>query len=338
VSAWEWASERPPERAPHGELRWPRAAPAACQILRKDPTTAAAPRVDVLAAVHRAIDYVQAHLGGPVVLEDVAHAAGFSPFHFHRVFKGLMGETLHAFTQRQRLERALTMMSRTGAGTLTEIALATGFASSSDFSRAFKQRYGVPPSRFDVGALRDSRRAELLASLEQAGRRPALDRLPPDTNPDGFQARLRELPPRVLAYIRVHDPYHGDGVVRAAERLVAWAEARGDADNRWYGYQWEDPDITPLAQCRYDIAVEVDDVRAQGEIGRLALPAMLVAEVELAGDVALELRALDWLFTTWLPRSGRVPADQPCFEAFVGRPFAHGYEHFELAVHLPLAR
>jgi AraC family transcriptional regulator len=331
-------SGRPPGWAPHGGLGWSRAATAACQILRKDPTTAAAPRVDALAAVHRAIDHVQAHLGGSVVLEDVAHAAGFSPFHFHRVFKALMGETLHSFVQRQRLERALTMMSRAGSGTLTEIALATGFASSSDFSRAFKQRYGVPPSRFDVGALRNSRRAELLALLERAGQRPALDRLPPDTNPDGFRVQLRELPPRVLAYIRVHDPYRGDGVVRAAERLAAWAEARGVADNKWYGYQWEDPDITPLERCRYDIAVEVDDVRAQGEIGRFALPAMQVAEIELAGDVALELRALDWLFTTWLPRSGRVPADQPCFEAFKGRPFAHGYEYFELAAQLPLAR
>ena len=337
MSAWERRAGRPPGRAPHCGLGWARAAPAACQILRNDPTSPAAPRVDSLAAVHRAIDHVQANLAGPVALEDVAHAAGYSPFHFHRVFKALMGETLHEFVQRQRLERALTMMSRAGAGTLTEIALATGFAASSDFSRAFKQRYGVPPSRFDVGALRDSRRAELLALLEQAGQRPALDRLPPDTNPDGFEVRLRELPPRVLAYIRVHDPYHGDGVVRAAERLAEWAEARGVADNRWYGYQWEDPDITPLEQCRYDIAVEVDDVRAQGEIGRLALPAMQVAEIELAGDVALELRALDWLFTTWLPRSGRVPADQPCFEAFKGRPFAHGYEHFELAAQLPLA-
>jgi len=331
-------SGRPPGRGPHGWLEWARAASAACQILRNDHPSPAAPRVDMLAAVHRAIDHVQTHLGGPVALEDVAHAAGFSPFHFHRVFKALMGETLHAFVQRQRLERALTMMARAAAGTLTEVALATGFASSSDFSRAFKQRYGVPPSRFDVGALRDSQRADLLVSLEATGQRPALDRLPPDTNPDGFVVRLRELPPRVLAYIRVHDPYRGLGVMEAAERLVAWAESRRVADNKWYGYQWEDPDITPLEHCRYDIAVEVDDVRARGEIGRLALPGMLVAEVELAGDVALELRALDWLFSTWLPRSGRVPADQPCFEAFKGQPFAHGFEHFELAVHLPLAR
>jgi AraC family transcriptional regulator len=147
--------------------------------------------------------------------------------------------------------------------------------------------------------------------------------------------RLRELPGRTMAYLRVHDPYRG-GVVEAVERMLAWAEARGLADGRWYGYQWEDPDVTALADCRYDVALEVDDVRPEGEVGRVRFPPMLVAEVELRGDIALEMRALDWLFGTWLPSSGHLPADQPCFEAWKGRPLAHGLEHFELAVHLPL--
>lgn len=50
------------------------------------------------------------------------------------------------------------------------------------------------------------------------------------------------------------------------------------------------------------------------------------------------MRALDWMFKTWLPSSGFVPTDQPCFEAWIGRPFAHGLEHFELFAQLPVAR
>ena len=46
----------------------------------------------------------------------------------------------------------------------------------------------------------------------------------------------------------------------AARELVAWAEARGLAGGRWYGYMWEDPDVVPLEHCRYDVAVEVEDV------------------------------------------------------------------------------
>ena len=61
-----------------------------------------------------------------------------------------------------------------------------------------------------------------------------------------------------------------------------------------------------------------------------------MAEIEIAGTVDVELRALDWLYLTWLPTSGYAPAHQPMFEAFNGRPFAHGMEHFELRVQLPV--
>jgi len=63
---------------------------------------------------------------------------------------------------------------------------------------------------------------------------------------------------------------------------------------------------------------------------------MIVAQVEVRGGIDLELRALQWLYGTWLPRSGYVPGDQPGFEAWIGRPFAHGTEHFEFYAQLPI--
>ena len=293
-------------------------------------------RADYVARVNRALDHVLDHLAEPLPLEVVARAAGFSPFHFHRVFKARMGETLREFVGRQRLERALTLMSRRPTRSLTEIALECGFASSSDFSRAFRQRYGVAPSRFDLAAWRARHREELVGTVEPARLRPALAPLAPGANPDGFEVVLRRLPARTVAYLRVLDPFRSGGVVPAARELVAWAEARGLADGRWYGTMWEDPEVVALEHCRYDVAVEVEDVVPDGRVGRHVFPPMLVAELALRGDIALELRALDWLFTTWLPRSGFEPDEQPCFEAWAGRPFAHGTKHFELAVQLPV--
>ncbi len=86
------------------------------------------------------------------------------------------------------------------------------------------------------------------------------------------------------------------------------------------------------------MAVVVDDVRPEGEVGRFEFPAMRVAEVAVSGDIKLEQRALDWLFGTWLPQSGFEPDDQPAFEAWTGRPFAHGFEHFELSCQLPVKK
>ncbi|MGH9380187.1 MAG: AraC family transcriptional regulator [Thermoanaerobaculia bacterium] len=304
--------------------------------MRSDTKTLEEVPADYVKRVNRAIDYVVRNLDCNLNLQDVARAACFSPFHFHRVFKSLIGETLGQFVKRQRLERALWLMSHAPGRSLTEVALECGF-SSSDFSRSFKQRFGVPPSAFNLRTFRDSRRNEFERALSGADGVPRLTRLSPGENPDGFEVVLRDLPPRTVAYIRVLNPYGSFAAVTAAyERLMAWAEARGLADHQWLGYQWEDPEIVALEDCRYDVALEVDDVQPEGAIGRFEFPAMRVAEVPIAGDIELEQRAIDWLFGTWLPRSGFVPDDQPAFEAWIGRPFAHGLQHFEIACQLPV--
>ena len=294
--------------------------------------------LDYVKRVNRAIDHILRNLEQPLSLETVARVACFSPFHFHRVFRLLLGETLKQFVKRLRLERALSMLSHARRRPLTDIALACGFASSSDFSRSFKQRYGVPPSAFDIDTFRDQRRGDWLAAITDPHNRHLLERLPAGQNPDNFEAQLRPLPARLVAYIRVLDPYRESVVARAAERLVVWAEARDLAHGQWLGYMWDDPEIVAHEDCRYDVGLEVAHVEPDGEVGRLEFPEMLVAEVEVRGPIDLEMRALDWLFGTWLPSSGFVPSEQPCFEAWIGPPFAHGNEHFELLVQVPVER
>jgi AraC family transcriptional regulator len=302
--------------------------------------TAAKPEIaasnDYVMRVNLAIDHIVRNLGEPLRLEDVSAAAGFSPFHFHRIFKALLGETLNQFVKRQRLERALYLMSHAPRRSLTDVALDSGFASSSDFSRSFKQRYGASPRQFNLEHFRSTRREEFERFMTGQAGGPHFTSLPAGENPDGFTVQLRDLPARTVAYIRVLDPYR-EGVAQAAcERLLDWAIQRGLADGQWLGYMWEEPEIVALKDCRYDVALVVDDVEPEGEIGRFEFPPMRVAEVILRGDIALEARAIDWLYKTWLPRSGYVPDDQPAFEAWIGRPFAHGFEHFELACQLPV--
>ncbi len=288
--------------------------------------------------VNRAIDHVVTHLHEPLRLRRISRVALLSPFHFHRVFQALVGETPGDFVKRLRLEKALGLMARSRAPSLTSIALACGFASSSDFSRCFKQRFEVPPSAFDLKAWRQVRGDELEATVEQAAQRSRLERLPPRHNPDQFRVKIRELPARSVAYIRVARPYEGDAVIDAVQRLLAWAERQGLADGQWLGYQWDNPEITALEDCRYYVAVEAARFTPEGEVGRFRFPPMMVAEVDIRGGLELELRALQWLYGAWLPRSGFVPDDHPCFEAWMGRPFAHGMEYLEIRVQLPIRR
>ena len=294
---------------------------------------------DYVDRVNRAVDYVTANLDQPLRLGEVANAACFSSYHFHRIFRGLMGETLAAFVKRVRLERSIYLLSHRKGANLTEIAFACGFGSSSDFSRSFRARYGVAPSRFDVRAFRASGRQAMDRSPAPFGEGRKLKRPPHGKNPDGFAVTLRKLPARRVAYIRVQKPYQGDHVLKAVKRLLAWAEARGLADGQWLGYQWEDPEIVPLENCRYDVAVEVPaNVGPDGVVSINTFPACTAAEIEIKGPIELELRALHWLYLTWLPASGYAPAHQPGFEAWNGRPFAHGMEHFALRIQLPIVK
>jgi AraC family transcriptional regulator len=285
-------------------------------------------KVDYVARINRTIDYIVQHLTEPLDLHQVAGVAHFSPFHFHRVFKALVGETLATFVKRVRLERAIQMMSHRPDTTLTDIALGCGFASSSDFARSFKQRYGIAPRAFDLTAFRDDMRAQLT---------PGRARLAPGENPDGFSVVLRDVPSRFVAYVRVHDSFKPGSVKAAAERMIHWAERRGYAQGQWLGYMWDDPEVVALDKCRYDLGVHVPHrIRADGDVGCVELPAMKVAQIAVCGDVQLELRAIDWFFCTWLPSSAFVPADQPNFEAFRGLPFSHGDEYFDLDAQFPI--
>ena len=296
------------------------------------------PSPDYVERTNRAIDYILKNLSGPLNLEEVAQAAFFSPFHFHRVFQGVVGETLNQFIKRTRLERALHAMAHAPKRSLTDIALEYGFSSSSDFSRSFKQRYGVPPSAFDLETFRKDRRSEFAEAVASVEGGPKFRRLDAGENPDGFVATIRELPARTVAYIRVLDPFREQVVVDACHKLISWADDRGLADGQWLGYMWEDPEIVALKDCRYDVAVVVDDVEPEGEVGRFEFPPMTVAEIPIRGDIELEQRAIDWMYRTWLPQSGYEPDHQPAFEVWNGRPFAHGYEYFELWMHLPIVR
>ncbi|MEZ4451419.1 MAG: AraC family transcriptional regulator [Nannocystaceae bacterium] len=280
---------------------------------------------DYLNRVNRAIDHVTRNLAAPLRLEEVAKVAAFSPFHFHRIFRAMIGETLHDFVKRTRLERALYLMSH-GRRSLTEIALDVGFKSSSDFSRSFKARFGASPRAFDLEAWRQRGRESLA---------PTMSPVAPLT--EAFEVRVRDLPARRVAYLRVLRPFEPGRAAQAAARLIAWARARGLAGGQWLGYQWEEPELVPLERCRYDVGLEVPEGAPLGvEVSEQRFPAMKVVELALQGSVELEQRALDWLYGAWLPQSGFVPDHQPAFEAWDGEPFAHGESYFELRLQLAI--
>ena len=73
----------------------------------------------------------------------LARVAAFSPFHFHRIFRAVTGETLFGFIQRVRLERSAGALLAVPDRSVLEVALDHGFSSSATFARAFKGHFGM---------------------------------------------------------------------------------------------------------------------------------------------------------------------------------------------------
>src|SRR5688500_5206453 len=94
-----------------------------------------------------ALAWLEEHLAEEVGLDDLARAAGYSPFHFHRLFYLYLGETVADYVRARRLAVAARQL-RTTAATAAAIAHASGFGTQAVFTRAFKRSYGVTPGKF----------------------------------------------------------------------------------------------------------------------------------------------------------------------------------------------
>jgi len=90
---------------------------------------------------------METHIADPVTLGDLAQMAGVSPRHLNRLFQDKLGRSTMDFYRTLRLDTARSLL-RNSSLPLTEIALATGFASSSHFSRVYAQHFGKPPSHY----------------------------------------------------------------------------------------------------------------------------------------------------------------------------------------------
>ena len=102
--------------------------------------------------IQKVVTYITQHFRNEITLEELAKLAGFSPYHFTRVFKKETGATPHQFLLSTRIAAAKYNLSHTGM-TIREIANACGFEDESAFCSQFKKRVGCTPGTFRTMAL-----------------------------------------------------------------------------------------------------------------------------------------------------------------------------------------
>ena len=98
--------------------------------------------------IRKVLNFIEENLDNELSLEDLAEIGNYSPFHFHRIFRGIIGETLQEYINRNRMEKSAMMLALKKNTSLEEIYTQFGFKSNANFSKNFKKYYGISPTEF----------------------------------------------------------------------------------------------------------------------------------------------------------------------------------------------
>ena len=293
------------------------------------PGPAAASRLEYERRVNRVVDHVRQHLGDQLTVAGLARIAGLSPFHFHRIFTAVAGETLFGFVQRLRIERAAVALRDHPDRHVIDVALDHGFSSAAGFARAFRARFGMTATAWRAGGAERWRARERRASkTDQASRKDgkatagwrahALQQLAEEAR---MSVTVEVLPAYELACMRYVGPYGAAGIPALWTRLQRWMQARAlpMAASTRLGVAYDDPSVTAPDRCRYDAGVVVPEGFGFDRwVERVRVAGGRYAVGRFAGSPHQIRAAWDAIFAAWLPGSGYQPDDRPCVEVYRG--------------------
>jgi AraC family transcriptional regulator len=267
--------------------------------------------------VQRVVDYLGGHLDETLDLETLAGVACLSPYHFHRIYRGLLGETVNETVRRFRLQRAaVDLLDRELS--IERTARRAGYASQAAFTRAFRDEYGVPPAHY-----------------RDIWREPQI----PDEG-DGaiYQVQFEDRPGLRVAMIEQRGDYQLTS--KAFERLMIVAATTGlfGPNTRTLGIFQDDPESVPQTELRSAACITVPDGwAASGELTEGHIEGGRYARIVHTGPYNELKTAYDWLYQTWLPTSGEDPRNLPCVEEYLNNPRQVPAKDLKTAVMMPLA-
>jgi AraC family transcriptional regulator len=284
----------------------------------------------------RVLNHIQNRLDEPLELEELAALTHFSVSHFHRVFKGMLGETIMDHLRRIRLERASLQLLQPRAS-VTEIALDAGYDSLEAFSRAFRKTFGLSPSQCR-NLMRPVRFLPAPSGVHYTTGE-LVEFLFDETGAAIMNVRIETLPERRIVRVRQTGPYKEAGE-RAWKILLGWASPKGllGPATITLGIGHDDPTIIAPEQLRYDAAITVEaHVAAEAPVEADILPGGEYAIITHKGPYEQLEEVYKRIMGQWLPQSGREMRDSPwCFEVYRNNPYTTPPEELLTDIHVPL--
>lgn len=307
------------------------------------------------ALVLDALQRIVLSLDDALDLDDLAAPACMAPLHFHRVFRGLLGETPLQLHRRLRLERAAWCLADHN-DTVLRIALQAGYDTHEAFTRAFRDAFGRSPTEHrmraeaEAGSPRWSpaQRAQFNQIQAACGlhAQGASVKLPGDLasllQPHGAlnmnvdihtHAALR------VAALEHIGPYNTIGA--AFDRLGGIAGPAGLFSHpaaQMVAIYFDDPDAVPAGQLRSAAGVIVPDgVALPAGLQEVVLPGGRWASTLHRGSYGGLGDAWQRFVGQWLPGSGHQIRKAECYELYLNHPGNAREPDLETRLCMPLA-
>lgn len=260
--------------------------------------------------------------------KQLASKAAYSEQHFHRVFKAVVGESLHQYIRRTRMEYAANQLMFDAQTPIIDIANQCGFSSLSSFSKAFKAVFHSPPGQWrhnetQERIIRQFSDPDVAAGYERLRYRQLVE------------PKIMEMPEHWVAYVR-HQGYNRS-IRRAWLTLTAWAKSQHRESNQQFALHHSNPAWVALEKCRYVACIGIDrPVEVRGVVNQLTIPAGLHAIFPMQGIYGELLPQVSQVFEQWLPNSGYKLRSTPAYIRYFKNHFLEEEGGFNIHFHLPI--
>jgi AraC family transcriptional regulator len=305
---------------------------------------------EYIARINRIMEYIEQHIDQPINLDVMAQIAHFSPFHFHRIFTVVVGETPANFLQRIRIEKAAQQLKDSPSKVIGDIAYSCGFSSVSLFSRTFRKHFGVSAKEyrllekpllvkdgvyFSKMGQQLSKKSKLFVIQNEEFCTNKLKQLIIMET----EVIVKEMPELQVIYCRHMGAFNQIG--QAYGKLMQFAGPRGllnSPNAKTLTVYHDDPSVTELDKVRQSACLIVNsDVKVDGEIGKMTVPAGKYA----VGHFEIVEAQFEQAWNTmclWLTESGFEPGEGYNYELYYNDHTQHPERKFILDICIPLKR
>jgi AraC family transcriptional regulator len=290
--------------------------------------------------IERALRFIADHLDAPLTVADVASAARLSEFHFHRVFHAEVGEPIGRFVTRRRLELAALRLAYERDRSVTDIALSSGYSSTSNFSKAFSRYFGASPTDVREGRAASESFGQLADRYNKQFRPSDLYVVPPAPSDDERRARaatcvvrMENSPGLEFACIAGPGGYGLETLEPVWKDLISRGRQLGicgDEVDAW-GIAFDSPNVTAPELCRYQACVPCEAERTlTPPLFRDRMPEGRYAVFSYDGAVDGLDDAFRTIYSCWFPESSLSPHDFTPYQRYIGNEPKAGQVRLEI--------